>query len=155
VTRQKPDWCGPRQAAKRLGISVDEVLDLISTGELPAVTFMDDNRVAVDLDSLDRMARKARRQEDAPPDGGVRGRADLSQVLSRCLGIIFQSRENTAPSAGPKADRGRVTPQNRHASHHLCVWAKSPKRRPVAEEARCPHGWRAASLPLVYDIDGR
>lgn len=65
--RQKPDWCGPRQAAKRLGISVDEVLELISTGELPAVTYMDDNRLLVHPDSLNRMARKARR-EDARPE---------------------------------------------------------------------------------------
>ena len=42
--RQKRDLCLPHEAAKRLGISVDEVLDLISTGELAAVTFMDDDR---------------------------------------------------------------------------------------------------------------
>lgn len=64
--RQKPDWCGPRQAAKRLGISVDEVLDLISTGELSALTFMGDDRWLIDLDDLDRVARTTRRQDARP-----------------------------------------------------------------------------------------
>jgi excisionase family DNA binding protein len=64
---QKPDWCGPRQAAKRLGISVDEVLDLIATGELPAVTYMDNNRLLVHPDSLQELAQKARKR-DARPD---------------------------------------------------------------------------------------
>jgi len=66
LMREKPDWCGPRQAAKRLGISVDEVLDLIATGELPAVTYMDSSRLLVHPDSLEKFARKARRPDDRP-----------------------------------------------------------------------------------------
>lgn len=64
--RQKPEWCGPRQAAKRLNISVDEVLDLVSTGELPAVTYMEDGRLLVRPDSLDVAAWKSRRQRVRP-----------------------------------------------------------------------------------------
>jgi hypothetical protein len=64
--RQKPEWCGPRQAAKRLNISVDEVFYLISTGELPAVTYMEDNRLLVRPDSLDMTARSSRRQDVRP-----------------------------------------------------------------------------------------
>ena len=86
--RQKRDLCHPHEAAERLGISVDEVLDLISTGELAAVTFMDDERWFVHLDSLDRMAGKARRQ-DARPAGRVRRRPDFLQLLWRCLDAIF------------------------------------------------------------------
>ena len=66
LMREKPDWCGPRQAAKRLGISVDEVLDLIATGELPAVTYMESSRLLVHPDSLENFARKARRPDDRP-----------------------------------------------------------------------------------------
>lgn len=85
--RQKPDWCGPRQAAKRLGISVDEVLDLISTGELSALTFMGDDRWLIDLDDLDRVARTARRQ-DARPDGEARNKAGFLQLFWRCLDAV-------------------------------------------------------------------
>ena len=42
--RQQDRLCLPHEAAERLGISVDEVLDLISTGELAAVMYMDDDR---------------------------------------------------------------------------------------------------------------
>jgi len=75
--RQKDYLCLPHEAAKRLGITVDEVLDLMSTGELAAVTFMDDDRWFVELDSLDRMTRKARR------------RTDFLQLLRRSLDAIF------------------------------------------------------------------
>ena len=74
---QKRDLCHSHEAAERLGITVDEVLDLISTGELAAVTFMDDERGFVELDSLDRMTRKARR------------RTNFLQLLRRSLDAIF------------------------------------------------------------------
>jgi excisionase family DNA binding protein len=64
--RQEPEWCGPRQAAKRLGISVDEVLELVETGELPAVTYTANNRLLVRPDSLSRMVLEARRQAARP-----------------------------------------------------------------------------------------
>jgi excisionase family DNA binding protein len=87
LMRQHNYLCLPHEAAQRLGISVDEVLDLIATGELAAVMYMDDDRWFIDRDSLDRMARKARRQ-DARPDGRVRTRAALSQFFERCLDAI-------------------------------------------------------------------
>ena len=49
-----------------LSISVDEVLDLVSTGELPAVTYMEDSRLLVRRDSLDVAAWKSRRQRVRP-----------------------------------------------------------------------------------------
>jgi excisionase family DNA binding protein len=78
LLRRKRECCHPREAAERLGISVDEVLDLISAGELSALTFMDDDRWVIDLDDLDRVARKARRQ-DARPDGRLRRRAGFNR----------------------------------------------------------------------------
>ena len=77
LMREKRDLCHPHEAAKRLGISVDEVLDLMSAGELAAVTFLDDDRWLVELDSLERMARKPRR------------RTDFLQLLWRSLDAIF------------------------------------------------------------------
>ena len=88
LMRQQDYLCLPHEAAKRLGISVDEVLDLISTGELAAVMYMDDDRWFIERDSIDRMARKARRQRTRP-DGTVRRRAAFSQLLQRCLDAIF------------------------------------------------------------------
>ena len=87
LLRRKRECCHPREAAERLGITVDEVLDLISTGELSALTFMDDDRWFIDRDDLDRVARKAQRQ-GTDPDGRVR-RAGLLQLLWRCLDAIF------------------------------------------------------------------
>jgi len=77
---QKRDLCHPHEAAERLGISVDEVLDLVSTRELAAVTYLDDDRWFVDLDSLDRMTRKPRRQ-GARPDGWLRRGAEFLHLL--------------------------------------------------------------------------
>ena len=87
LLRRKRECCQPPEAAERLGISVDEVLDLISSGDLSALTFMDDDRWYIDRDDLDRVARKARSQ-GAGPDGRVR-RAGLLQLLWRCLDAIF------------------------------------------------------------------
>ena len=77
---QKRDLCPPQEAAKRLGISIGEVLDLISTGELAAVTYMDDDRWFVELDSLDGVARRARGQE-ARHGGWARRRADFLHLI--------------------------------------------------------------------------
>ena len=87
--RQKRELCHPHEAAERLDISVDEVLDLTSTGELAAVTYMDDDQWFVEVDSLERMARRARRQ-DARPDAWLRRQAaSFLQLLRRCLDAIF------------------------------------------------------------------
>ena len=86
--RQKRELCCPHEAAQRLGISVDEVLDLVATGELAAVTYLDDDRWFVELDSLERMARKARRQVARPAEG-LRRRTDLMQILRRGLNAMF------------------------------------------------------------------
>ena len=87
--RQKRDWCHPYEAAERLGISVDEVLALISTGELPAVTFLDDeDRWLVERVAIDGMARKAR-IHDARSNRRVGRKAGFWQLLWRCLDAIF------------------------------------------------------------------
>lgn len=89
LMRQKDELCLSHEAAERLGIPAHEVLDLISSGELAAVTFMDDERWFVELDSLDRITRRARRQ-DARPEGGVRRQAAyFLHSLRRCLDAIF------------------------------------------------------------------
>lgn len=91
LMRQKDHLYLTHEAADRLGIHADGVLDLISSGELAAVTFMDDDRWLVELDSLDRIARRPRRQ-DARPDGRVWRQAAYSlQFLQRCLDAIFLS----------------------------------------------------------------
>jgi hypothetical protein len=86
--RQQDRLCLPHEAAKHLGISVDEVLKLISNGELAAVKYMDDDRWFIESDSLERMARKARGQ-DARLHGRVRRWAVFSRFLQRCVDAIF------------------------------------------------------------------
>ena len=85
--RQQDCLCLPQEAAERLGISVDDVLDLIAAGELAAVMYMDDDRWFIERDSVDRMARRARRR-GARPDGNVHRRAAISQLLRRCFDAI-------------------------------------------------------------------
>ena len=85
--RQQDCLCLPHEAATRLGISVDDVLDLIAAGELAAVMYMDDDRWFIERDSLDRMARRARRR-GARPNGNVHRRATFSQLLRRCFDAI-------------------------------------------------------------------
>ena len=82
LMRRKRDLCHPHEAAERLGISVDKVLNLMSTGELAAVMYMDEDRWFVELDSLEWMARKPRRQ-DTRRDGWLRRGVDFLHLPRR------------------------------------------------------------------------
>jgi hypothetical protein len=59
VKRRSRDLCSPREAADRLGVSVEEVERLLATGELPGLTFLHDPRWFTYRDSVERMAARS------------------------------------------------------------------------------------------------
>jgi hypothetical protein len=94
LKRDTGELCRADEVAKRLGMSVDEVLGLISRGELPAVTFIDDDPFVqreqwfVHADDVDRMVRRTGRQDARPHERGWRG-AEFLQLAGRLRNAIF------------------------------------------------------------------
>lgn len=88
LTGDKHELCSPQKAAERLGISVEEVIRLIGTGELAAVRFMGDEQWFVESDAVKVMARRFAKQ-GADPDGKVGGRTRLLRLLGRLQDAIF------------------------------------------------------------------
>lgn len=58
MKRRPRDLCSPREAADRLGIPVEEVERLLSTGELPGLMFVGDPRWFTYVDSVERLAER-------------------------------------------------------------------------------------------------
>jgi hypothetical protein len=64
------------------------------------------------------------------------------------MGAAYPAERDVVPFSPLAGRPGRCLPCTQ--SSDLRLWAKSPKRWPVMEEARCPHGRRASPVCVVW-----